>query len=180
MLVRWSLRAFAARPAPLGTSLTHVDQSGRSQMVDISSKAVTERRATAECLVLLPAHAFDLVRTNSIQKGDVLSVSRMAGVLGSKLTPQLIPLCHPVSLSNVEVRLTLDETRHAIAIAVTASCHGRTGVEMEAMVGASTAALTVYDMVKAVARDAQITGLRLIAKSGGKSGSWTRQEPEPK
>ncbi|KFM26638.1 Cyclic pyranopterin monophosphate synthase accessory protein, mitochondrial [Auxenochlorella protothecoides] len=122
---------------------------------------------------MLGRTVFDLIQQNAMKKGDVLSVAQLAGVMGAKQTASLIPLCHPLSLSNVEVKLALLADFHALNITVTASTVGQTGVEMEALTGASIAALTVYDMCKAVSRELKITDIRLLHKSGGRSGDWT-------
>ncbi|KAL6781838.1 CNX3 [Auxenochlorella protothecoides x Auxenochlorella symbiontica] len=159
--------------SPLSTSLTHVDDSGRARMVDVSQKPHTARTAVAGARVMLGRTVFDLIQQNAMKKGDVLSVAQLAGVMGAKQTASLIPLCHPLSLSNVEVKLALLVDFHALNITVTASTVGQTGVEMEALTGASIAALTVYDMCKAVSRELKITDIRLLHKSGGRSGDWT-------
>src|SRR5579883_3207713 len=136
-------------------------------MVDVSEKPETERVATASATVVMAKETLDLV-----MKGDVLSVARLAGIMGAKRTPDLIPLCHPVALSSVSVELTPDPARNAVNIAATCKVTGRTGVEMEALTAASVAALTVYDMLKSIDRAMLITDLRLIYKSGGKSGTY--------
>jgi cyclic pyranopterin phosphate synthase len=125
-------------------------------------------------MVLLGQPAFDLVKANALAKGDVLSIAQVAGIQGAKHTSSLIPLCHNILLSKVGVALSLDEARSAVAISATARCVGQTGVEMEALTAAGVAALTVYDMCKAVSKDIEITQLRLDAKEGGKSGTWLR------
>ncbi|WIA13817.1 hypothetical protein OEZ85_007364 [Tetradesmus obliquus] len=154
--------------------LTHVDGSGRASMVDVAGKPPSSRSASASCLVLLGRPAFDLVKANALAKGDVLSIAQIAGIQGAKQTSALIPLCHNILLSKVAVQLSLVEEAAAVAITATAKCVGQTGVEMEALTAAGVAALTVYDMCKAVSKDIEITALRLDAKEGGKSGSWLR------
>ena len=141
-------------------------------MVDISGKDATKRTAIARARVILGREAFDMVTNNTMAKGDVLTVAKIAGIQASKHTALLIPLCHNISLSNVDVALHLDPTHHAVDIEASAHTLDRTGVEMEAMVAASVSALTVYDMCKAVAKGAIISDLRLIYKSGGKSGIY--------
>ncbi len=141
-------------------------------MVDVSEKPETERVATASATVVMAKETLDLVMKGGAKKGDVLSVARLAGIMGAKRTPDLIPLCHPVALSSVSVELTPDPARNAVNIAATCKVTGRTGVEMEALTAASVAALTVYDMLKSVDRAMLITDLRLIYKSGGKSGTY--------
>ena len=154
--------------------LSHVDESGRASMVDVSSKAVTDRVATAEGFVRMSAEAFGQVRNNTVAKGDVLAVARVAGILGAKRTAELVPLCHPLALDNVSLDLVLDETLPGVQITATVRVSARTGVEMEALTAVSVACLTVYDMVKAVDRAMEIGPIRLVAKSGGRSGAYHR------
>jgi cyclic pyranopterin phosphate synthase len=153
-------------------ALTHFDKEGKARMVDVSDKAETERSATAKGSVIMQPATLALIREGGVKKGDVLSVARLAGIMGAKRTPDLIPLCHPLALTSVQVDLALDEARNAIDIAATCKLTGRTGVEMEALTAVSVAALTVYDMCKAVDKGMQITGIRLTHKSGGKSGTY--------
>lgn len=142
-------------------------------MVSIASKAVTARVATAACRVRFSsAVAPRLIRANQMKKGDVLGVARVAGIMAAKRTPDLIPLCHPIPVSHVRVDLTLAEADCAIDVRATVECDGKTGVEMEALTAASTAALTVYDMCKAVDKGMVVDGLRVVLKDGGKSGRW--------
>jgi cyclic pyranopterin monophosphate synthase len=141
-------------------------------MVDVSAKDVTVREATARGRVLLSGPAVAALRDGTVPKGDALAVARIAGLQAAKRTPDLIPLCHPLALSSVDVRLSCDEKRNAVDIEATCKLKGRTGVEMEAMTAASVAALTVYDMCKAVDRGMVISEVRLIHKSGGKSGTF--------
>jgi molybdenum cofactor biosynthesis protein MoaC len=142
-------------------------------MVSISEKAVTSRVATAKCSVIFSdGTAIKLIEENQLKKGDVIGVARIAGIMGAKSTPQLIPLCHPIPISQATIDFTTLEDQHVIEIAATVTCDGKTGVEMEALTAASTAALTVYDMCKAVDKGMIIQGLRVTLKDGGKSGRW--------
>ena len=152
--------------------LTHFDESGAATMVDVSGKAVTRREATAAASVLMQPETMALIAGGGIGKGDVLSVARLAGIMGAKRTPDLIPLCHPLALSSVTVDLVCDPERNAVDITARCAIEGRTGVEMEALTAVSVAALTVYDMCKAVDRGMRITEIRLLHKSGGASGEW--------
>ena len=152
--------------------LTHFDSEGRAVMVDVSAKAETERTATAKGAVLMQPETLALIAAGGVKKGDVLSVARLAGIMGAKRTPDLIPLCHPLALSSVKVDLAVDEPRSAVEISATCKLTGRTGVEMEALTAVAIAALTVYDMCKAVDRAMRITEIRLVHKSGGKSGTY--------
>jgi len=161
---------------PITEALTHTDQSGKARMVDIGSKPPTVRSATATASVLLGPTAFALVVANQVSKGDVLTVAQLAGVMGAKQTSNLIPLCHPLLLSHVDVTLTLDAEQHAVKISATASTSGSTGVEMEAMTAASVSALTVYDMCKAASKGIEVAHVRLERKCGGKSGLWQRKD----
>ena len=151
---------------------THFDAEGKAVMVDVSDKDVTERTATAKGSVIMQPETLAMIREGGVKKGDVLSVARLAGIMGAKRTPDLIPLCHPLALTSVKVDLTLDEDRNAVDITATCKLKGRTGVEMEALTAVSVAALTVYDMCKAVDRGMRITEVRLTHKAGGKSGSY--------
>ena len=150
--------------------LSHLDEAGRARMVDVSAKAATQRSATAAGTVMLAPATVALIRAGGVAKGDVLTVGRLAGIMGAKKTAELIPLCHPLPLDQVTVDLALEEA--AVAIVATARTTGRTGVEMEALTAVAVAALAVYDMVKAVDRGARITDIRLLHKAGGKSGEW--------
>lgn len=152
--------------------LTHFDAKGDARMVDVSGKAETARFATAACHISMASEAFDIISEGRAKKGDVLSVARLAGIMGAKRTPDLIPLCHPLPISEATVDLTLDPDLPGVRIAATVRTTGRTGVEMEALTAAGVAALTVYDMAKAVDRAMQIDGLRVILKEGGKSGRY--------
>lgn len=152
--------------------LTHLDETGAARMVDVTSKAVTARTATARGRVEVSAEVIALLRGDGMPKGDALSVARIAGIMAAKRTPDLIPLCHPLAISGVEVDLTVADD--AVVIAATVRTADRTGVEMEALTAVSVAALTVVDMVKAVDKLARITDIEVVAKSGGKSGDWRR------
>jgi cyclic pyranopterin phosphate synthase len=151
---------------------THFDKEGKAVMVDVSEKDITERTATAVCSVIMQPETIRMILEGGVKKGDVLSVARLAGIMGAKRTPDLIPLCHPLALTSVKVDLTVDEGRNAVDIGATCKLKGRTGVEMEALTAVSVAALTVYDMCKAVDRGMRITDVRLVHKAGGKSGEY--------
>ena len=153
-------------------TLTHFDSDGNAVMVDVSAKDETERVATAAGAVVMQPETVQLIADGGVKKGDVLSVARLAGIMGAKKTPDLIPLCHPLALSSVKVELSINTDRNAVDIEATCKLKGRTGVEMEALTAVSVAALTVYDMCKAVDRGMQITDIRLTHKSGGKSGTY--------
>ena len=162
--------------------LTHVDRRGRPRMVDVSAKPATARRAVAEAEVAVSAETMSLVIDGGGPKGDVLSVAELAGVMGAKRTSDLIPLCHPLALTDLVVTITPDRSASVLRIRAEAATTGPTGVEMEAMTAASVAALTVYDMVKGVERGVEVRLVRLLSKSGGKSGDWHRPAsaaPEP-
>ena len=152
--------------------LTHFDEKGGAVMVDVSGKDETERVAVASGSIIMEKATLDLIMAGGVKKGDVLSVARLAGIMGAKRTPDLIPLCHPLALSSVSVELTCDAARNAVDVTATCKLKGRTGVEMEALTAVAVAALTVYDMCKAVDRGIRIEGIRLIRKSGGKSGTY--------
>ena len=156
----------------MSNDLTHFDDSGNARMVDVGAKDVTERVAVAKATVLMQPATLNLIRDKKAVKGDVLTVAQLAGIMAAKKTPDLIPLCHPLALSSVEVTLRLDEKRHAVDIEATCKLKGKTGVEMEALTAASVAALTVYDMCKAVDRGMVISEVKLVHKSGGKSGTF--------
>ncbi len=157
---------------------THFNEQGRAKMVDVGSKPPTRRTAVAGARVFVSQETFDLVRSGGMKKGDVLTVAQIAGVMGAKHTPNLIPMCHPVQISGIDLSLSLDETRCCVEIQATVSCDGRTGVEMEALTAASTAALTVYDMCKAVQKDILISDIRLLEKTGGIHGDFHREEQQ--
>ncbi|WP_374304767.1 cyclic pyranopterin monophosphate synthase MoaC [Ferrovibrio sp.] len=154
----------------MSDKLTHINAAGEAHMVDVSAKAETERVARAGARVIMQKSTLELIMSGQAAKGDVLATARIAGIMAAKRTSDLIPLCHPLALSQVTVDLTPDLAGNAINIIATCKLKGRTGVEMEALTAASIAALTVYDMAKAVDRAMQITDVRLLHKSGGKSG----------
>ncbi len=156
--------------------LTHVSRSGRPRMVDVSDKPATARRAVAEAFVSVEQETLTAIIDGAVSKGDVLTVAEMAGVMGAKRTAELIPLCHPIPLTDLVVEITPDRAASGLRIRATAATVAPTGVEMEALTAASVAALTVYDMVKGVDRGAHIRDIRLLEKSGGKSGDWRRPE----
>lgn len=160
-------------------TLTHFDADGNARMVDISDKAVTSRVAVARGRVVAADQTIALIRDHRLDKGDVLSVARLAGIMGAKRTADLIPLCHPLALTSIGVDLTVNEGDSAIDITATCRLTGRTGVEMEALTAVSVAALTVYDMCKAVDKGMRIEGIRLVHKSGGKSGVFEADEGLP-
>lgn len=162
--------SYAAPSLPAPTGLTHVDAAGNARMVEVGEKAVTRRSATAEGWVRLGAEALAAVVERRAKKGDVLGVAQIAGILAAKRTGELIPLCHPLPLDGVDLHLEAGPA--GVHIVGTVRCTGRTGVEMEALTAVSVAALTVYDMVKALDRGIRIEGIRLLAKSGGRSGDW--------
>ncbi len=152
--------------------LTHFDESGQAHMVDVSGKPVTARIATAEGWIKMAPQTLDIINEGRAEKGDVLGVARLAGIMGAKRTSDLIPLCHPLPITRVAVDLTPDAGLPGIRISATVKTSGQTGVEMEALTAASTAALTVYDMAKAVDRAMEIGGIRVTLKDGGKSGRY--------
>jgi cyclic pyranopterin phosphate synthase len=154
------------------SGLTHFDAKGDAHMVDVSDKAVTARIATAAGWVKMAPETFDIISEGRAKKGDVLGVARLAGIMGAKKTPDLIPLCHPLPITKVAVELTLDPDLPGVQIEATVKTTGQTGVEMEALTAVSTAALTVYDMIKAVDKAMEIGGIRVILKDGGKSGRY--------
>ncbi|MCH2549402.1 MAG: cyclic pyranopterin monophosphate synthase MoaC [Alphaproteobacteria bacterium] len=152
--------------------LSHIDSDGSAKMVDISDKAITDRTATASCRVIVGPSTLSLIKEKSLKKGDVLSIARLAGIMGAKKTSDLIPLCHPLNLTSIEVELNLDLTGSSIEVLATAKISGKTGVEMEALTAVTIAALTIYDMVKAVDKATSITDIRLLHKAGGKSTDY--------
>ena len=153
---------------------THFDEGGKARMVNVGDKPVTHRTARAGARVLVSRDTFALIDSGGMKKGDVLTVAQLAGIMGAKRTPDLIPLCHPVAVSGVEVKLALDWEACAVEIEAAVSCDGQTGVEMEALTAVSVAALTVYDMCKAVQKDMTITDIRLLDKTGGVHGEYHR------
>lgn len=152
--------------------LSHINEQGRAKMVDVTDKAETFREAIAEGTVIVEPDTMELIKSGGIKKGDVLSVAQVAGIMAAKKTSDMIPMCHPLMLSGVDISFEL--TNAEIHIKATVKCKGSTGVEMEALSAVSTAALTIYDMCKAVQRDITITDIRLMYKSGGKSGVYQR------
>ena len=156
-------------------NLTHFNDSGRARMVDVSEKESTLRIAVATAKVLVNRDTFTLIKEGNLAKGDVLSTAQVAGIMAAKKTPELIPMCHPVQITGVDIDFRLDEKETAVCIKATVKCVGGTGVEMEALTAASVAALTVYDMCKAVQKDIEITEISLASKTGGKSGDYSRK-----
>ena len=158
------------------SDFTHFNDEGRARMVDVGEKPLTKRVAVAAGRVLVNEETFALIRSGGMKKGDVLTVAQIAGVMGAKRTPDLIPMCHPILMDGIDLKLWLDEARLSVEIRAEVSCGGKTGVEMEALCAVSTAALTVYDMCKAVQKDMVITDIRLLRKSGGVHGNFEREE----
>ncbi|WP_171167956.1 cyclic pyranopterin monophosphate synthase MoaC [Ruegeria sp. HKCCA0370] len=152
--------------------LTHFDAQGQAHMVDVSDKEVTDRVAVAEGYIRMAPETFEIISEGRAKKGDVLGIARLAGIMGAKKTPDLIPLCHPLPVTKVAVELTLDPDLPGVRIQATVKTSGQTGVEMEALTAVSTAALTVYDMTKAVDKAMEIGGIRVLLKDGGKSGRY--------
>jgi cyclic pyranopterin phosphate synthase len=153
-------------------SFTHFNEKGEARMVDVSAKGETWREAIASCQVFLNEGTFALVKEGALSKGDALGVARIAGIMGAKKTSELIPLCHPVALSSLEVDFSLDSGSLSVIVTAAAKCSGSTGVEMEALTAAAVAALAIYDMCKAAQKDIVISNMRLIKKTGGKSGEY--------
>lgn len=160
------------------TELSHFDEHGQSRMVDVGDKAITRRLAIAEASVLMLPETLRIVQSGKSGKGDVLAVARIAGIMGSKRTSDLIPLCHPLFIEKANVEFSFPDD-HRVLVTASVSCEAKTGVEMEALMAASVAALTIYDMCKAVDRSMQIESVRLIEKSGGRSGLYLRQQQSP-
>jgi cyclic pyranopterin phosphate synthase len=156
------------------SKLTHLDEAGHAHMVDVSGKSDTDRMATATAIVQLTPAAMAILLEGNLKKGDALAVARIAGIMAAKKTAELIPLCHPLPITKVAVYLETDRATHRILITATVKTRGQTGVEMEALTSASTAALTVYDMMKAVDKGITIASIQLEEKQGGKSGTWRR------
>lgn len=155
------------------TKLTHLDEAGRARMVDVGAKEVTARTAVAEGFIAMTAETLKLALSGDAKKGDVLAAARIAGIMAAKKTSELIPLCHPLALTKAAVDFTPSQEPAGLGIRAEVSVTGQTGVEMEALTAVSVAALTVYDMLKAVDRDMEIGAIRLVAKSGGRSGDYT-------
>lgn len=158
------------------SDFTHFDDEGCARMVDVGEKPVSSRTAVAAGRVLVNAQTFELIKTGGVKKGDVLTVAQIAGIMGAKRTPDIIPMCHPVMIDGIDLKLSLDEERCSVEIRAEVSCSGRTGVEMEALTAVSCAALTVYDMCKAVQRDMVISDIRLLSKTGGVHGDYLKEE----
>ena len=158
------------------SDFTHFNDQGRAKMVDVGEKPVSRRTAVAAGRVLVNEHTFSLIQSGGMKKVDFLTVAQIAPVMGAKPTPDIIPMCHPILMDGINLELSLDEGRKSVEIRATVSCDGRTGVEMEALTAVSTAALTVYDMCKAVQKDMVITDIRLVSKTGGVHGSFLREE----
>ena len=156
--------------------LSHLDAQGRAKMVDVSDKDITSRIAVARGTIHMRAETLALIRANKIEKGDVFSVARVAGIMAAKKTSELIPMCHPLNITSVEIDLTLAENPARVEIEASVRVSGKTGVEMEAMAAVAVAGLTIYDMCKAVDREMSIGEIRLVKKSGGKSGTFLRKE----
>jgi len=154
------------------SKLTHFNDEGRARMVDVSDKQSTVREAVAGGTVFVDSKTFLLITHGEIKKGDVLAVAQVAGIMAAKRTSGIIPMCHPVAITGVDISFSLDEERYAIDITATVRCKGETGVEMEALTAVSAAALTIYDMCKAVQKDIEISNIRLLRKTGGKSGDY--------
>src|SRR5712671_6426481 len=170
-------RAGEGREGAVAKALTHIDRSGAARMVDVSPKPATERVAVAAGFVRMSAATLDLVLSGNAKKGDVLGAARIAGIMAAKKTHELIPLCHPLAISNVEIDIAPE--RDGLAVRATVKVTGQTGVEMEALTAVSVACLTVYDMVKAVERGVTIEAIRLVEKRGGKSGHYRAPLPYP-
>ena len=159
----------------ISKDFTHFDDRGNARMVNVGAKPDTARTAVAAGRVLLNEQTFRLIESGGVKKGDVLTVAQIAGIMGAKRTPELIPMCHPVALTGVDLSLYLNEEMFSVEIEAAASCVGQTGVEMEALTAVTAAALTVYDMCKAVQRDMVIDDIRLLKKTGGQSGTFIRE-----
>ena len=155
---------------------THFNEQGRAKMVDVGQKPISQRVAVAAGRVLVNENTFNLIKSGGMKKGDVLTVAQIAGVMGAKRTPDIIPMCHPILMDGINLDLSLDEARLSVEIKAEVRCDGRTGVEMEALSAVSIAALTVYDMCKAVQKDMVISDIRLISKTGGVHGDYYREE----
>jgi cyclic pyranopterin phosphate synthase len=156
----------------MSQKLSHIDESGQAKMVDVGQKPVTDRIAVARGTIIMQPQTLQLIIDGNLQKGDVISVSQVAGVMAAKKTSDLIPLCHPLALTHVDVNCSINQENSRIDIEATARVSGKTGVEMEALTAVSVAALTIYDMVKAVDRGMQISEIRLVEKQGGSSGIY--------
>lgn len=166
----------AERSKRRSDELTHLDEKGRARMVDISSKRVTARTATARASVVMQKATLDLIMGAGIEKGDVLGTARIAGVMAAKKTSELIPMCHPIAITSVEMDFEVDKKSFTITVVATARTRDRTGIEMEALTAAAVAALTIYDMCKAVDRGMTVTSVQVVKKSGGRSGTFVREK----
>ena len=158
------------------SDFTHFNEQGRAKMVDVGEKPISQRVAVAGARVLVNENTFNRIKSGGMKKGDVLTVAQIAGVMGAKRTPDIIPMCHPILMDGINLDLSLDEERLSVEIKAEVRCDGRTGVEMEALSAVSIAALTVYDMCKAVQKDMVISDIRLISKTGGVHGDYYREE----
>ena len=158
----------------MGEDLTHIDEAGRAKMVDVGAKDETEREGVAEAIVRMQPATLERIRAGQIKKGDVLAVAQVAGVMGAKKTPELIPMCHPIAITGVDFNFEIDDEASTITITASVRTIGRTGVEMEALTAVATAALTIYDMCKAIDKGMIIDGIALVKKSGGRSGVYVR------
>ena len=158
------------------SDFTHFNDQGRAKMVDVGEKNITRRTATAMARVFVNENTFALIQSGGMKKGDVLTVAQVAGVMGAKHTPDLIPMCHPILMDGIDLKLSLNREKLCVEILATVSCDGRTGVEMEALTAAATAALTVYDMCKAVQKDMVISDICLVEKTGGVHGDFHRKD----
>ena len=161
------------------SELTHLDQDGRASMVDVGHKDTTSREAVAEGSVYMAPATLAAIRDGAVPKGDVLSSARIAGIMAAKRTPDLIPLCHPLPLTKIAIDFQIDEAESRVIITATLRCRGQTGVEMEALTAVSVAALTIYDMAKALEKTMSIGRVQLLQKRGGKSGDWQRSDSAP-
>ena len=158
------------------SALTHFNEQGRARMVDVTEKATTNRKATAAGEIHVAPETLEMIRSGTAKKGDVLAVAQVAGIQAAKHNWELIPMCHPLPLTGIDIRFALSDSPCMVEIYATVSCTGVTGVEMEALTAVSVAALTIYDMCKAVQKDMKITNIRLLEKSGGKSGTYRAEE----
>ena len=154
---------------------THFNEDGKAKMVDVGEKGLTSRKAVATATVLVNTHTFSMIKTGGMKKGDVLTIAQIAGIMGAKKTSDIIPMCHPIMLDGLDLNIRLNQDKCAVEIQATVCCTGRTGVEMEALTAVSTAALTVYDMCKAVQKDIVISDICLLEKTGGIHGDYQRE-----
>ena len=156
-------------------NLTHIDEAGRAKMVDVGAKGETEREGVAEAIIRMQPATLERIKAGQIKKGDVLAVAQVARVMGAKKTPDLIPMCHPIAITGVDFDFKIDDANSTITIQAAVRTIGRTGVEMEALTAVATAALTIYDMCKAIDKGMIVDGIALVKKSGGRSGLWERK-----